>query len=460
MAQIYSNGTGGGDWSAGATWGGGSVPSSSDEVFVLNGDTVTVDASADWDGDGQSITIEGTLTVASTAGGWSLSGVTVYLYATGTLDINVDLTIDSSVAGEVGVGAGTFTCAASLTVEATASFADFITDGGTLTFDATSGTPTLTTNGVTLPGFTVNNNGVTSFEAADAVTASSWKMTAGKYNDGGFAHNIAGDILDEGGSLVSTGVWTMTANGEVEGGTFTELAIAAGVTATITENTVAVRLSGGGDLSSSGVQSFFLAASEHDAYQLTGSIGSNVVFRLFASGAYRTGKPIIAGGIVRVYYSSDTQPILTGGLQVSGQIQVGTSNHGSLATGGANVDARSDIIVGSTDAGDTHTLDLGTGTHRLAGTLSAVAQSTTTLALNQCRIFNAGTIDGADFDSITAGYGAEVIGGTVQNVTLASGTLRCYGSTDGGGNDANVLFFNSAPPRRLLGHGHPLVEAA
>lgn len=43
MATIASNGTGGGNWSAGATWNGGSVPTSADIALLKDGDTVTHD---------------------------------------------------------------------------------------------------------------------------------------------------------------------------------------------------------------------------------------------------------------------------------------------------------------------------------------------------------------------------------------------------------------------------------
>jgi len=43
MAAITSNGTGGGNWSAGASWTGAAVPIEGDTVIIQNGDTITID---------------------------------------------------------------------------------------------------------------------------------------------------------------------------------------------------------------------------------------------------------------------------------------------------------------------------------------------------------------------------------------------------------------------------------
>ena len=44
-AQIYSNGTGGGDWDQTTTWQGGVVPTSIDDVIIVSGDSVNVPSS-------------------------------------------------------------------------------------------------------------------------------------------------------------------------------------------------------------------------------------------------------------------------------------------------------------------------------------------------------------------------------------------------------------------------------
>jgi hypothetical protein len=72
MATITSNGTGGGLWSATATWNGGAVPVDDDTVVIASGDTVTYDV--DWSSDVtypngvNSITVTGTLKLSRSAG--------------------------------------------------------------------------------------------------------------------------------------------------------------------------------------------------------------------------------------------------------------------------------------------------------------------------------------------------------------------------------------------------------
>lgn len=73
MATITSNGTGGGLWSAGATWAGGSVPVDNDAVVIASGDTVTFDVDQSGFADGiAGITITGTLKLSRSSGTYYL----------------------------------------------------------------------------------------------------------------------------------------------------------------------------------------------------------------------------------------------------------------------------------------------------------------------------------------------------------------------------------------------------
>lgn len=71
MAVITSNGTGGGDWSAGATWVGGVAPATGatpDDAVIASGDTVTKDTAAHATADCGALTVTGTLAIAASQG--------------------------------------------------------------------------------------------------------------------------------------------------------------------------------------------------------------------------------------------------------------------------------------------------------------------------------------------------------------------------------------------------------
>lgn len=73
MATITSNGTGGGLWSAGATWVGGVAPVDADTVVIAAGDTVTFNVDTSGFANGiAGITITGTLKLTRTTGTYYL----------------------------------------------------------------------------------------------------------------------------------------------------------------------------------------------------------------------------------------------------------------------------------------------------------------------------------------------------------------------------------------------------
>lgn len=89
MAVIQSNGTGGGDWDAGATWDGGSVPGVGDDAQIVSGDTVTVNVN-------QTTDSFAALTIDD--GGhlqWATGG-TYELHHSGTATVNGQLTMDGT----------------------------------------------------------------------------------------------------------------------------------------------------------------------------------------------------------------------------------------------------------------------------------------------------------------------------------------------------------------------------
>lgn len=47
---VESNGTGGGDWTTGASWNGGSTPVNGDTVVILAGDVITISTNLSFNG--------------------------------------------------------------------------------------------------------------------------------------------------------------------------------------------------------------------------------------------------------------------------------------------------------------------------------------------------------------------------------------------------------------------------
>ena len=114
---VTSNGTGGGNWSVGATWNGGIAPVSTDNVIIADGDVVTID---------------GAVTTANLTIGGGTSGVLQFDATTvGTVTVNGTLTIGPN---------GTFRTASSGTVTAHVLnvYGDFI-NNGTLNFSTNGG---------------------------------------------------------------------------------------------------------------------------------------------------------------------------------------------------------------------------------------------------------------------------------------------------------------------------------
>lgn len=91
MATITSNGTGGGLWSATATWNGGAVPVDDDTVVIASGDTVTYNV--DWSSavtypNGlNGLTITGTLKVSTSTSSYMKMKAATVIVGAGTFNI-------------------------------------------------------------------------------------------------------------------------------------------------------------------------------------------------------------------------------------------------------------------------------------------------------------------------------------------------------------------------------------
>lgn len=109
MAAITSNGTGGGVWSAGASWTGAAVPAEGDTVIILNGDTITID---------QNITVGADTATAAidVASGGKLS-LPSTVAADYTLTLKGDLKVSSGGTLEIGTVANPIPAARIFTIK-------------------------------------------------------------------------------------------------------------------------------------------------------------------------------------------------------------------------------------------------------------------------------------------------------------------------------------------------------
>lgn len=99
MATITSNGTGGGNWSAGSTWQGGTPPSGTDDVVIQSGDTVAKDT-AKGSPDCVALTVNGVLAIGGNGlkftGAFSTSGGKITGGAGGELEMTYGSTLSFS----------------------------------------------------------------------------------------------------------------------------------------------------------------------------------------------------------------------------------------------------------------------------------------------------------------------------------------------------------------------------
>jgi len=111
MANAQKTATASGNWNNTATWGGSSIPTSSDDVTINNGVTVTVNVS---NAQCKSITIGNTDVV----GGITITGTNSL---TVTNDVTIGNLLDNTSGITIAVGGGTFSCASLTMANVTAS---------------------------------------------------------------------------------------------------------------------------------------------------------------------------------------------------------------------------------------------------------------------------------------------------------------------------------------------------
>jgi len=300
--------------------------------------------------------------------------------------------------------------------------------------------------------------------ATSTVTAKIWQMTGGSYNDGGQAHNIDGDILDSGGTLVSTGTWTMTGTGNIAGGTFQKLVLAASTkTTSMTANTICKELElGAGTLDGAFILQVNISADNKIVQHADNTIdATQVTIQLLASPLNIAALDTSGGSTKLLLQGNDRTAVMTGDLDCgTNEVRVNSSANATvgrldLATNSRGFTA-GDVVVGISaaldrggrlDLGPTSTITGaitgGDATNKAANVITMPAGSTHTWS---------GSINGTNIDTITAGAGVVIRGG--GTITACDGDpgniVRCLGMVDGGGNHANYVFSSARGARQTL----------
>lgn len=175
MTAITSNGTGGGVWSAGASWTGAAVPVEGDTVIIQNGDTITIDQDITVGADSATAAIDvasgGKLEVLSTVA------------ASYTLTCKGDLKTSSGSTIEFGTVANPIPSTRTFTVKLNYSAAlaegkyGFINNGDMILQGASKTPHTLLTSDLSATGTVWTVGDTTNWEAGDKVAIASTTRT-------------------------------------------------------------------------------------------------------------------------------------------------------------------------------------------------------------------------------------------------------------------------------------------
>lgn len=357
----------------------------------------------------------------------------------GTLDLNGwDIDVDGPV---ITGGTTVATAGDKLYVSGSADlFADLPSEL-TLVMD---GTGNLDLNGNTGGDIEINTAGTVT-----AVILQAWDsftLTGGTYVDEGFDHNIAGSIMmDAAEGFVSTGTWTMTADGNIINTTFNrqfnELSIAEGVTATLTNTTYVKKFTGAGRAILQQIFAYLPPAAPFDS---TGAHTADMAVRI--DGSRDLGGISTTGGLV--LFANDDYIFTATSTVGAGAVSLSSASDNKVST----LDmADHNLTCGAITLGSaplrTGSIDFGSGAHSIGG---IIANDSNNDDENLCNfatsnIALSGTIDGenvqvsSDTIAFTNTSGV-VVGGTITDVDLSGeAALHAFTSVNGGGN-TNVLF--------------------
>lgn len=416
MANITFD-TSAGNWGTAGDWIGGIKPGAGDvAIFDASSGGCTLDEAS---------AVLGGLTMTGYADTLAMASQTIHVDGNAVLD------------GTITATAATLRCDGAITKTASMTA---LPSGLTVIADNAAGDENITCNSVT--GGLLNINAGGTHTAADAASWDSFTLTAGTYVDGGKDHSIAGNISVMGGTLTSTGDWTMTANGDAVNGTsngFSNVIVDGTTTMTLAGafRLKKLTMTGGGTVSESGARYLYFNPPADDFWQVTnGTVNVRVIVD-FTSGSYSTGNSITLGN--NKNFEIDRTTNGTTGLTLDGDLNIGT---GTFEVGDGSANAYCDLGANTitcgnlnTDTSGTATLDVGTSTINIGTTFEGSGLAVTGEA-----------IDGGH---------CLIVGGTVQNVSLPldDDALDCCNGVTNGGGCSNVWWSGTMGVHSVVGGG-------
>ena len=395
-----------------------------------------------------------TLDIADAPAGGALSkfdmtgyrmGGNILTIGANTIDVNGDVHLCSVIDGDAGAE---IQCSGHFEKDITVCV---LSDNVNILLD---GTGDVTCNSKTGGKVEVDAGGGTHTAVESGYTAEwySFTLTGGTYDDGGIDHNIETAISLAGGTLTSTGKWTLTANGTVVAASYTrtmaELAVLTGVEAELTGNTYTKKITVEGTGTVVGAGTLYLyQPSVAGWWNTTQTLGCNVaVFKV----SVEPGNDInLDGKDLTFAGNADRSITMTHNISLGAgslKLQPTSDKVYTLDINGKALTSEQ-VIIGSGTTSGSGILKCGEGTITVgAGGIARghASNNANEFHFDSVRILSSGDINLAGFTAIT-NVGAKVIGGTLTNVTVTGAPLNAtQGVTDGGGN-SNVRFQGSGP---------------
>ncbi len=205
-ANITSNGTGGGNWNANASWSGGIIPTAGDNAIIAAGDIINVNVNSSI----TNLTINGTLNFNINLITLTASGNLIFNGTGATTGANATRALSVSGTMLVAVAATATVSGINFSIGGTSSL------NGQLTFNNTLGTKTLTGN------VTMNTGGIFYFIAGVTLNLSNnLIMNAGSSIDGTVTStiNVSGTFNAAAGGIETVGLNSLkvTSTSQIDG---------------------------------------------------------------------------------------------------------------------------------------------------------------------------------------------------------------------------------------------------